>query len=439
MGKAQPANPGRVQIPMRRLLCTVLALAFTASLAGEAAARTGSCLVPGNTTTCKIWNGRVTSIDDGDTIRVDVAGDRTRASIRVRLIGIQAMEQTVYSARASRRRGECHAVEATARLEQLIRRGGYRVRLAAQDPSSKSGVRWRRSVAVKLRGRWRDVGRTLVAEGHVLWLPNSAEYVWNDSYNRLSERAAAKRRNLWNTKYCGPGPSDASPLQVTVNGDADGTDHVSLNGEWVRIRNLDPVNDVHLGGWWLRDTALRRYTFPEYTTLPPNDSLKLYVGAGSNTWTEFFWGSRTPIFDNVGARNTGDGAFLFDTQGDLRSWMTYPCRTACTDPKQGAIALSAHPAGREYVTLRNVSGAAVDLQDYRLESPPHSYTFGRDSLLAPGEEMEIEVRGDPLQDSSLHRYWGKSGAILNNAGDKVRLSSFRGVVIGCYAYGTGRC
>jgi endonuclease YncB( thermonuclease family) len=424
---------------MRRLLCTVLALAFTAGLAGEAAARTGSCLVPGSTTRCKVWTGRVTSIDDGDTIRVDVAGDDTRAPIRVRLTGIQAMEQTVYSQVAARRRGECHALEATARLQQLLRRGRYRVRLSAQDPSSRSGQRWRRSVAVKLGKRWRDVGRILVSEGHALWLPNSAEYAWNAEYSRLAERAAAKHRNLWNPAYCGAGPSDASPLRLVVNSDADGSDSVFINGEWVRIRNLDPVHEVHVGGWWVRDSALRRYTFPDYTTLAPGESLTLYVGRGTNTWTEFYWGSRTPIFDNLGAHDMGDGAFLFDMQGDLRASMTYPCRTGCSDPNQGAIALSAHPNGREYVTLRNVSGRAVDLRDYRLATPAHGYAFDRDAVLAPGERMTVEVQGDPGQDSRLHKYWGRTGAILKDGGDTVRLATFRGVTIDCYAYGSGRC
>jgi endonuclease YncB( thermonuclease family) len=418
----------RVGILMRRLLCTVLALAFTAGLAGDAAARTGSCLVPGSKTPCKVWTGRVVAVDDGDTILVDVSGDETRARIRVRLTGIQAMES-----------GQCHALQATARLKQLLRRGGNKVRLAALDPSSASQGRWRRAVAVRLGGHWRDVSRILVSDGHALWLPNSAEYVWNGEYSRLAEQAAAKRQNLWNPAFCGAGPSDASPLQVTVNSDADGTDGDNVNGEWVRIRNLDPVNDVHLGGWWVRDSALHRYTFPDYTTIAPNDSLTLYVGSGTNTWTEFYWRSRKPIFDNIAGRDMGDGAFLFDMQGDLRASMTYPCRLACADPNQGAIAISAHPSGREYVTLRNVSGAAVDLQHYRLETPPYVYAFGRDAVLAPGEAMTLDVRGDPAQDTGLQKYWGKAGAILNNGGDKLRLATFRGVVIGCYAYGTARC
>jgi endonuclease YncB( thermonuclease family) len=424
---------------MRRLLCIALALAFTAALAGDAAARTGSCLVPGNKTPCKVWTGHVTWIDDGDTFRVDLDGDRSRAAIKVRITGINAQEQTVYTMDPRRRRGECHAVEATARLEQLIRRSRWRVRLAAIDPSSASQGRWRRAVAVRIGGRWRDVGRILVSEGHALWLPGSAEYAWNGEYNGLAEQAMAKRQNLWNPTYCGAGPSDASPLNVTVNSDADGTDGDNVNGEWVRIRNLDPVNDVHLGGWWVRDSALHRYTFPDYTTIAPNDSLTVYVGSGTNTWTEFYWRSRKPIFDNIAGRDMGDGAFLFDMQGDLRASMTYPCRLACADPNQGAITITPHPAGTEYVTLRNTSAAAVDLQDYRMESTPWVYTFGRDSVLQAGEAMRIDVRGDPAQDQPLRRFWGKSGPILNNGGDKVRLANFRGVVIGCSAYGTARC
>ena len=413
---------------MRGLLCTLLALAFTAGMAGDAAARSGSCLVPGVTTKCKIWTGKVTYVDDGDTLRVDLAGDRTRVPLRIRVTGIQAME-----------RGQCHAVQATARLAQILRGGGNRVRLAALDPSSKSEGRFRRAVAVRIGGRWRDVGRMLIAEGHALWLPNSAEWAWNDEYSRLAEQSVATRLNLWSPTFCGAGPSDASPLKLTVNADASGTDADNVNGEWVRIRNLDPVNEVHLDGWWLRDSALNRYAFPDYTTIAPNDSLTVYAGRGTNTWTEFYWGSKKSVFDNIGRRGMGDGAYLFDRQGDLRAWMSYPCRLNCGDPNVGAITISAHPTGREYVRLRNTSAAPVDLEDYKLETPPWVYGFAHDSVLQPGETMTIEMRGEPAPDGPLYRYWGLGGAVLNNGGDKLLLSNYRGVRIGCYAYGSASC
>ena len=53
--------------------------------------------------------------------------------------------------------------------------------------------------------------------------------------------------------------------------------------------------------------------------------------------------------------------------------------------------------------------------------------------------MTIDVQGDPAEDSRLEKHWGRSGPILNNGGDKVRLSSFRGVELACYAYGSASC
>ena len=57
----------------------------------------------------------------------------------------------------------------------------------------------------------------------------------------------------------------------------------------------------------------------------------------------------------------------------------------------------------------------------------------------PGEEMTIDVLGDPAEDTRLEKHWGETGPILNNGGDRVRVSSFRGVLLDCYAYGSGSC
>jgi endonuclease YncB( thermonuclease family) len=426
---------------MRRLaVCLVLA-AGAAAWPGVAQARSGSCLVPGSSLRCSIWTGRVTSIVDGDTFHVDLSGDGVGRLYKVRVTGINAMEQTVYSDNPAARRGECHALEATARLWELIRRGGGRVRLAALDASSASHTRWRRAVAVKIGGRWRDVGRTLVSEGHALWLPNWEEWAWNASYSRLAERAAAAQRGIWNPTYCGRGPSDAAPLRLTVNGDADGPDDDNENGEWIRIRNLDPVRTVRLGGWRVSDsTPTNRYRLPDWVTVTPGETLTIHVGRGSDTWTELFWGLRKSIFDNQRAdHGLGDGAFLWDPQGDLRAWMTYPCRLACTDPLAGQLELSAHPAGRETVTVRNAGAAGVDLDGYRLVSQPHVYPFGLGTRLAPGQELTVHTGGDPDEDTGLVKFWGKAGAILRDRGDVVRLTSLRGVEVACLAYGDATC
>ncbi len=426
---------------MPRVLACLTFLVVALAAAPAAEARVGSCLAPGSKLQCTVWTGKVTYIGDGDTIYVDVDGDRSSRRLHVRMTGLNATEQTVYSSVASRRRGECHALEATARLEQLIRASRWRVRLAALDPASHSGVRPRRAVAVRIGGRWRDVATILLAEGHALFLPNRTEWAWNAGYSTIAEQASATGAGLWNPTYCGLGPSDASPLRVIVDPDAPGADEDNLNGEWMRVRNLDTVNEVHLGGWWLRDSAVNRYVFPDWVTLPPGDSLTVYVGKGTDTWTEFFWKRKSPAFENAngGERAMGDGAYLFDPQGDLRASMTYPCRLTCTDPYQGAVEVTARPRGREVVTVRNTAAFAIDLDGYRLHSPPYGYAFPRESVLQPGEEMTIETRGDPLEDSSLEKHWGLPKSILNDSGDKIRVTSFRGVVLDCFAYGAGAC
>src|SRR4029079_4020315 len=165
----------------------------------------------------RTWHGRGTSFDDGDTIKVDIAGDGTKVAKRVRLTGIQAMEQSVYSNTPSKRRGECHSLEATARLEQLIRRSHRRVRLFAQHASSHANRRLRRSLSVKVHGHWHDAGAIMLREGHALWLPQFVETRTNARYAKLAQQAALKQVGIWNPTYCGAGPNEGVPLRVTVN------------------------------------------------------------------------------------------------------------------------------------------------------------------------------------------------------------------------------
>ncbi len=384
--------------------------------------------------------GSVTSVADGDTVYVDIAGDGTTARRSVRITGLQAMEQTVYATRASQRRGDCHAVEATARLDQLLKAGRYNVRLLAQDPESRSGSRLRRSVAVRVKGRWRDVGRTLLTEGHALWLPNRREHAWNRDYSILASRAAQAQRNLWSPSYCGTGVAEGAPVQLRVNWDADGNDNLEPNGEWVRIKNPDTVNALPLGGWWVRDSALRRFIIPDWVSVPPGGEVRVRAGYGDDSATELHWGLRSSIFENVtrDERSMGDGAYLFDPEGDLRAWMTYPCREACTDPGEGALTVDAAYRGRESVRITNTGAAPIDLEAYRLTSRPYGYSFATGSVVAPGETMRVRV-GDAGEDDRLDRYWPTAGSILNNGGDSVQLRRYDDVVIACTAWGSGAC
>jgi endonuclease YncB( thermonuclease family) len=427
---------------MRRLILLALVGAMLlAPAAARAKPRDGSCLLRRGSPTCLIWQGTVTFIADGDTVDVDIDGDGTHRAKKIRITGIQAMEQSSYPVSSARRRGDCHAVEATDRLEALLRAGNMRVRIAAQDPTSRSRGRLLRAIAVKLNHKWIDMGRVLMQEGQALWLPYHGEYAWNRDYSLLQARAQAAGLGLWDSDYCGIGPGDTANLRMWVNWDADGNDDLDPNGEWIRIKNTDPVNAMDLGGWYVRDSGLRRFTFPPGATVPAASEVTVYDGRGDSTADEFYWGLRFPAFENVtrDEKAMGDGAYLFDPQGDLRLSFVYPCRSACTDPAQGQLQMEAIPKGREAVRITNTGAAPIDLEPYRLTSTPYGYSFAPDSVIEPGQVMRVRL-GDALQDDRpLTRYWATNGAILNNGGDSVQLRTYDDRVVACTAWGSKSC
>jgi micrococcal nuclease len=318
----------------RRLAVLAAVLTLAAGLpAAPASAATTPCLPAAGSPACQVWTGKVVRVGDGDTVLVDLAGDGTSTPRWIRLIGAQAMEQTVYSATPARRRGECHSLAATARFEQLVRAGGGTVRLTAQKASSASLARPLRAVAVKINGGWRDVGLDLIGRGLALWQPWAEEWAWNSAYRLAQARAARQGGNLFDTDTCGTGPAQAAGLSLVVNYDAEGLDDVNLNGEWVRVDNPSAAA-VSIGRWWIRDSGLRRYVFPAGTTVPAQGSVTLHVGDGTATPTDKYWGLSAPVFGNPtdDARALGDGAYLFDPAGDLRAWMQYPCVLGCATP-----------------------------------------------------------------------------------------------------------
>jgi hypothetical protein len=286
-----------------------------------------------------------------------------------------------------------------------------------------------------LGGRWRDVGAILVAEGQALWMPQATESAWNMRYSELENQAGLRGVGLWNSTYCGDGPSQTARLRMWVNADPDGDDYDFIDGgEWVKIENLDPVNAVPLGHWWVRDSGLRRYTFPASAVLAPGGTITMWVGHGANTPTDFHWRLDTPVFDNI-----GDGAYLFDPQGDLRLASVYPCRMFCTDPLQGQVEVTAHPTDPEYVLVRNVAAGPIDLYRHHLVTPRHSYAFGPGSVLAPGEAMRIDAEGDPADDTRLEKGWDQEARILPNGGGTASVQTFTGIVAGCDAWGGASC
>jgi endonuclease YncB( thermonuclease family) len=426
------------------LSCVVAPLPASAGAARAASGdpSSGRCLEDGTGPVCTFWYGTVTGISDGDTLDVLVHG---RGPQHVRVNGVQAMELTTYSRTASQRRGECHGVEAASRLEQLVP-PGTRVRLAAQSEASRSGDRPRRSVFVQRAGVWRDIARPLLREGHALWLPAGDEPAHNAEYDRLAQQARAARTRLWDDDSCGSGPAAGAHLRVWATWDADGVDGRDLNGEFVQVKNAGRA-PVALDGWSLRDSAYRGtlargFVFPVGTRIPVGGWVTVFVGSGRAGAGRLFWGQRAPVFENVDRnRGRGDGAYLFDPQGDLRASMVYPCRVSCADPLAGRIALTAvadppgtDTAGSERVVVRNTSRTTASLEGYELWSWPYGYTFPLDTVLAPGQALTVRL-GRGARTTSTH-FWGLAAPALGNGGDAVALRSLGNVTVACRVWGT---
>jgi endonuclease YncB( thermonuclease family) len=419
-----------------RLLTAACLIACFAP-AAVASAATGPCEL-GNpaSPTCTLVNGRATFIGDGDTISVRLDSQKPKdAPVRVRITGIQAMEEHVYTTDPAQRVGECHANEATARLEYLVAQSRGRVQLAAQDETSHSHSRLRRQVRVLINGRWRDVGRIMIGEGQVLPESIRSEWALNARYSALAQKAAEQRIGIWNSYYCGPGPEQFAYLRTWVNSNPPGSDE----GEYAVVKNLDPVNAVAIGGWWLRDSGLRRYTFPPSAVIPAGGTVTVHVGRGADTGSDLFWNLRHGVFDNTGDDGRGDGSYLFDTEGDLRAWMTYPCRYHCSDPAAHAVSVTGHPKSPEHVNVKNVSSGPVNLEGYKLTSGSQLYAFPAGTILQAGETLRVNVAGDPAADTPLVKGWGLEEPKLPNAGGTARVSTFDSIELACDAWGTGSC
>jgi endonuclease YncB( thermonuclease family) len=459
-------------------LATFVCTVFVGVASSSAA--TGPCLagVPGSPT-CTMWEARVGVVDDGDTVQARVKkGNRLLPRQSVRINGLQAMEIHNY-AHGAKRSGDCHSLEASKRLSQLV--GGKMVRLTAQRASSTTTgeggrIRARRSVAVKRGGKWVDVGSIMIAEGWALPFGNGVEWASNGRYMKLAQEAAARRRNLWNPTGCGAGPSAASLLITKVKWDAADDDAKNVNGEWIRITNRSSA-PVSIGDWWLRDSHFRGprsgnfkgrgYRFPANTVVPASGSLRVHVGRGSNSATELYWGLGESIFENAtdDRKKVGDGAYLFDPKGNLRAYSMYPCRAGnCADPLTGKVEVSARYQGVEYewVYVRNTSSEPISLFQYELESAPWFYEFGPEDVVQPGKSIVVWVdkpkpsvplaNGTPPvalarpglppfadTQSNGFRSLNHSEALFGDGKDVVTLRNPAGTPVTCDAWGGERC
>lgn len=418
-------------------LALVGSLVLAGLVAPAADAARVNCLPGQKQPKCKSWVAKVVAVGDGDSVTAEIKkrGGWSKRT-RIRLVGVQAMGLT---RQGRNRQGPCHSVEAAKRLDALVR--NKIVALIARTGSATGPSQpLPRGVVIKQGGRSKDVGSVLLTEGRVLWHPDPKEWARNNAYARLAGQAAQRGVGLWDTDYCGAGPQQADPLQLKVKWDAEGVDSSNVNGEFVRISN-PTANAVSLGGWWVRDTTDRRYTFPAGAAVPAGGSIVARVGSGASDASTYFWGQGNAVFQNVvgGQLGIGDGAYLFDPDGDLRAWRVYPCAVGCVEPLQGKVDFSAQPKNPESVRIANTSSGPIDLSEYEVESVPYFYEFARGTVLQPGEAITLFVARDPAADTQFVKGWGHARPLFGDQKDVVTLRNPLGAPVACAAWGGETC
>ncbi|MGH8870167.1 MAG: lamin tail domain-containing protein [Actinomycetes bacterium] len=436
----------------RVLLVTTAVTAGLAALLHVPAA--SSSPAPTETT----WErGRVDAHSDGDTPYVDIWGDGTRTRQPVRLIDVQATEiaHTVGGTRSGK--DWCHGLAAKRRAESLMPEGSVvRLRSLRRSNAADFSQRLGRTVHVKRRdGSWRNPQTVMLREGHVMWFPHPSEWAHNAEYHLMSEKAARAGVNIWNRTSCGSGPRQEAALRVWVHHDANGADdadNAHRNDEYVIVRNDGGAGEVDLGGWFLRDTALWMYRFPEGTRLPAGAELRVHTGTGSDTARDLYWGRDRSVFGERESavqgfdlsHHMGDGAFLLDPQGDFRAWTTYPCVLSCADPTGDDLVIDdvdydpdGADTGHERVVLHNTGASTVSLSHLQLRSWPWNYVFPTGTALAAGHRLTVHVVASAQHpentDSDL--YWFPSTtAVLDNGTDEVDVSTLDDVPVACHRW-----
>jgi hypothetical protein len=238
---------------------------------------------------------------------------------------------------------------------------------------------------------------------------------------------------------------------MKVKWDAANVDGKNINGEWVRITNRSSRR-VPLRGWWLRDSYLRGslhgkkkgrgFQFPKTASIAPNGSLTVFAGKGRNSSTKLHWGLSDPPFENatVDRVRAGDGAYLFDPDGDVRSYLQYPCRFGnCHDSLAGKVDVRATFRGLEFVTIRNTSSQAIDLTEYEVESVPWFYEFARGTVLQPRQSLILYIGKGPGRRNTLVKNWGWRIGLLADRKDAVTLRNPLGAPVDCHSWGGVSC
>ncbi len=221
----------------------------------------------------------VIRIIDGDTIEIE-------DDWRVRLIGIDTPES-----------GETFYYECKSKLSELIGNNEVGLEEDVEDTDHYGRL---------LRYVWVDslhVNMEMVRSGWAEAYPYSPNTKYASQFESAEQEARNAQRGMWEE-------SSADVYISYVHENAAGNDWYNLNDEYIVFTNGGDAA-VTLTGWRVSDEANHVYTFPAFT-LSAYASVTLYTGSGTDTATELYWGSGSPIWNN-----DGDTVYLRDSTGAL--------------------------------------------------------------------------------------------------------------------------
>ncbi|MDT3433270.1 lamin tail domain-containing protein [Haloarcula sp. 1CSR25-25] len=110
----------------------------------------------------------------------------------------------------------------------------------------------------------------------------------------------------------------ADSLQIAaINADAEGDDRENLNDEYVVFENTGD-EPLDLSGWTVEDDVGKTYTFPDGYTLGAGETVTLHTGSGTDSDTDLYWDSGSPIWNNG-----GDTVTVRNSDGDVVRQRTY--------------------------------------------------------------------------------------------------------------------
>jgi competence protein ComEC len=97
---------------------------------------------------------------------------------------------------------------------------------------------------------------------------------------------------------------------ASVNADAEGDDRDNLNDEYIVLENTGD-GPLDMSGWTVQDEAEATYTVPDGFALDAGATVTLHTGSGTDTETDLYWGSGSPIWNNG-----GDTVIITNAEGD---------------------------------------------------------------------------------------------------------------------------